>query len=137
LHTGGTIFDPPTQHFAVCRCTKKTLPTLRSFTKGGKVTYEIIDGVRRAKAAEFLGKETIVAKIYDENDKLLDIKEISIDSLFSPNKLTIDFFTEKSKDRFMETLNLAKSGSTPPPIFVTPGCKGPKICDVTLDSYGD
>jgi RHS repeat-associated protein len=112
------------------------LPFGKYFTRGSKVTYEIIDGVRRAKATEMMGQKTITANILNESSEIVDIVEIPLSSLYSPNKLSIDFYTDIGKDRFMKIVDEVKSGSTMP-IDVKHGCKGPKLCDVIVDIYGD
>jgi hypothetical protein len=112
------------------------IPFGKYFTKGGKVTYEIIDGVRRAKSAELLGNQTIRANIY-KNNKLIDSVDIPIDSLLSPNKSSIDVSSGRKMDRFMNILNGMKGNASLPLIDVEAGCKGVKICDIQLDSLGE
>ncbi len=98
-------------------------------------TYEILSGVRRSKAAELLGKKTINAEIVDAGMKRIGISEIPIEALRSP-KTAIDVSTQKGMDRFMNTLNMTKNGSTPPDILVTSGTKGTRIVDIILDVIG-
>ncbi|HXG66407.1 MAG TPA: hypothetical protein VNO70_15010 [Blastocatellia bacterium] len=99
-------------------------------------TFEVLDGVRRAKAYEFLGKATIPAEIIDEDGKVIGRREVPIDSLRVTTKSSIDVSTQKEWDRFMRTFNQTRAGSPAPPILVTPGSKGLKIKDLQLDPTG-
>ncbi|MCP3994401.1 MAG: hypothetical protein GY722_04950, partial [bacterium] len=100
-------------------------------------TFEILDGVRRSKAAEFVGNDTIPAQVIDAQQRDLGVFDLPIDSLRSP-KPTIDISTHGATDRFFrKNLEPARAGSTPPPILVTPGTRGTPIRDVTLDPYGN
>ena len=98
--------------------------------------FEIIDGVRRAKAHELLGKPLIPAEILDEVGDVRERREVELTSLRVPTKQTIDVSTQVKWDRFMKTFNLVKSGSPTPPILVTPGNRGQKLTDISLDSSG-
>ncbi len=101
------------------------------------IEYEIVDGVRRAKAAELCGKPVIRAKIIGADGRQIGpVTDVGVDTLGSPSKPSIDVSTGPKMDRFMETLGKTKQGSIPPPIEVTPGNRGPKIRDVTLDLHG-
>ncbi len=100
-------------------------------------TFEIIDGLRRAKAAYMVGYKTITAHILDKEGKIIDTRELSLDLLRSPYKNSIDVSHQRKMDRFMETLNQIKSGSNPPPIIVQLGSRGVNIEDVNLDSIGE
>jgi RHS repeat-associated protein len=111
------------------------LPFGKYFTRGSKVTYEIIDGVRRAKAADLVGKKSIRAEVY-ENEKLIYTTDVHIDFLLSPNKSAIDVSTNANMDRFMAILNGTKENAPFPPIKIETGCKGVKVCDIQLDSIG-
>lgn len=93
--------------------------------------YEVLDRVRRAKAAELTGKETINVDILVDN-KLVASKEVPISSLVSP-KPNISMTEQKDADRFMTTLQKTQSGSTPPNIQVTPGSNGTSIKDVGFE----
>jgi len=100
-------------------------------------TFEIIDGLRRAKAADMVGYTTIIAHILDKESKVIETTGLSLDLLRSPYKNSIDVSHQRKMDRFMETLNQIKSGSIPPPIIVQLGNRGLKIRDVDLDSIGE
>jgi RHS repeat-associated protein len=96
----------------------------------GADTYEILDGVRRAKAAEMLGHKTIPANIYDAAGNLVGKTDIPIDSLRSPKDL-IDIAKEVDALRWQDTFTKTKAGSPIPPITVQPGSRGIPIKDVT------
>lgn len=103
---------------------------------GGKVTFEVIDGVRRAKSFQMLGKETIDANIFDGSGNLLKTQPVSVNSLLSPNKSAIELFTEKDKNRFFNLFNDLKSGSPlKRPIDVNVGSRGIPIKDIEFDYY--
>ncbi len=99
---------------------------------GGAATYEIVDGVRRAKAASMVGSTTIKADVM-VGEKLSGTADVPISSLLSPNKSTIEMTTAGQTNRFTSVLDATKNGSSLPPITVTPGSKGIPIKDVTLD----
>ena len=98
-------------------------------------TYEIIDGVRRAKAAEKLGHKTIPGKIFDEWGNEIGRTDIPIDKLRSPKDF-IEVDKQVHMDRWTKTWEQTKAGSTPPPIEVTPGSKGTPIKDVGFGPGG-
>ena len=100
-------------------------------------TFEIVDGLRRAKAADLLGYTTINAHILDTESKIIDTRELSLDLLRSPYKESIDVSHRRKMDRFMEILNEIRSGFSPPPIIVQLGNRGLKISEVKLDSIGE
>jgi hypothetical protein len=97
-------------------------------------TYEIVDGIRRAKAAELLGRQHINARIIDEDGNTITQSEVPLDVLRSPHKTTIDVSTQRKWDRFIKTFNKTRAGLTPPDILITPGSNGPRLKDVTFDS---
>ena len=94
-------------------------------------TYEILDGVRRAKAAQDAGRSTIPARIDDGSGALGPIIDLPIDSLRSPKDL-IDVSTTAKFRRFKESQDKARQGSVPPPITVIRGHRGRAISDVGL-----
>lgn len=100
-------------------------------------TFEIIDGVRRAKSYELLGKPAIPAEIIDEEGNTIARRDVPIDSLRAPTKEKIDVSTQKDWERFMKTFNQVKAGAPTPPILITPGDKGRKIRDIHLDPTGE
>ncbi|CAM2068050.1 RHS repeat-associated core domain-containing protein [Sulfidibacter corallicola] len=94
-------------------------------------TYEILDGVRRSKAADLTNQKTIKAEIFDKNDRLVRSDDVPLDRLKSP-KEKIDL----SNGRFQDTMKRTKEGRTPPPIQVTPGNKGTPIKEVGFEFKG-
>lgn len=100
-------------------------------------TFEIIDGVRRAKSHELLGKPTVPAEIIDEEGNTVEKRDVPIDSLRVTTKRNIDVSTQRDWERFMKTFNHVKAGSPTPPILITPGDRGRKIQDVHLDPKGE
>jgi hypothetical protein len=100
-------------------------------------TFEVIDGVRRAKSHELLGKDTIPAEIIDEEGNTVGKREVPLDSLQITTKRSIDISTQKDWERFMKTFNQVKAGSPTPPILITPGTEGQKIRDIPLDPTGE
>ncbi|MGH9842733.1 MAG: hypothetical protein ACREEM_28650 [Blastocatellia bacterium] len=99
--------------------------------------YEIIDGVRRAKSHELLGKPLIPAEIIDEEGQTVERREVPIDSLRVTTKKNIDVSTEKNRERFMKTFNQVKAGLPTPPILITPGNQGREIHEIQLDPTGE
>ncbi len=99
-------------------------------------TFEIIDGIRRAKAHEFLGKQSIPAEISDAAGNLLEIREVPLEALRVNAKSSIDVSTLKNWERFMHTLDLVKAGSPTPPIIVRAGNRGCKLAEIWLDKTG-
>jgi hypothetical protein len=99
-------------------------------------SFEIIDGVRRAKSHELLGRSSIIAEIIDQTGNLVELREVALDFLHVPTKSSIDVSTQTAWERFMKTFELVKAGSPTPPILVTPGNRGRKLGEVQLDSTG-
>jgi hypothetical protein len=102
---------------------------------GASQTFEILDGVRRAKAADMIGNMTIPAEVLNSEGRIAGRQDVPISNLLSP-KPTIDVSTAKDMSRFMSTLDQTRVGSTPPPILVAPGVSGIPIRRVTLDQFG-
>lgn len=99
-------------------------------------TFEILDGVRRAKANQLLGNQTVPANIFNAENKLIGQGNISIDALRSPNKSVIDMSTQVDVNRYMRIQNGLQQGSTLPPINVMPGSRGVRIEDIIFDATG-
>jgi len=74
-------------------------------TGGADETFEILDGVRRSKSADFVGNKTIPGEIFESGGKSLGVTDLRIDSLRSP-KTTIDISDVGGSDRFFKN-NLA------------------------------
>jgi hypothetical protein len=101
----------------------------RAAAGGGAGLYRIIDGVRRAKAAEMLGLRSISAEVHI-GGRVVQRLELSIDLLRSPRAI-IDASTPGLAARFSEALEFIRAG-TARPIVVTPGSTGLRIMDVIL-----
>jgi RHS repeat-associated protein len=94
-----------------------------------KQFYEILDGVRRAKAAAEAGQTTIPAQV----NGVGDVIDVSIDQLLSPKESIDAYSSEANLQRWLNTLERTMSGETPPPINVTPGQVGTPIANVTVE----
>jgi hypothetical protein len=92
--------------------------------------YEIIDGVRRAKAAEIAGRTGIEAEVHMAG-RIVRRETIPLDALRSPKEAIST--AEAGLDRWLDTLRKTLSGSKPPPIQVTPGTRGTPIPNVRID----
>ncbi|MEM9527243.1 MAG: RHS repeat-associated core domain-containing protein, partial [Bacteroidota bacterium] len=84
--------------------------------KSGDAMFEIADGVRRAKAAQMLGRKSIRA----ENGTTGEYLDIRISRLLSP-KSGIDVSNPLELQRFNRIINGFKNGDNIPPIYVHPG----------------
>jgi RHS repeat-associated protein len=97
-------------------------------TTAGDQTFQILDGVRRATAANLNGAATIQAEILDANMVSQGVQQVPINSLLSP------YETISSEGsglvRWNSVLNGTRSGATFPPITVTPGSSGIPIGSV-------
>lgn len=103
---------------------------------GAPQTFEIIEGVRRAKANQLLGNQSIPAQIFNAEGKLVGQQNIAIDALRSPNKSVIDMSTQAQVDRYMSIQRGLQQGDKIPPIVVTPGGRGVPIQDIIFDATG-
>ncbi|WP_426733189.1 RHS repeat-associated core domain-containing protein [Myxococcus faecalis] len=97
--------------------------------QGAQQTFEILDGVRRSKAAEMAGQTTVKAEVIGTGGQVIDVP---LDALRSP-KTMIDATTNSSLQRWMNTLKQTMSGSPAPPILVQPGTRGTPIPGVTVE----
>jgi hypothetical protein len=95
-------------------------------------TFEILDGVRRTKAMELLGQQSIEANIFDAEGSLLGTRQVPISALRSPKEAIDLSSSQVNMDRWMKTWDLTKGGSPPPPIAVTPGKAGIPIKNVVF-----
>jgi hypothetical protein len=102
-----------------------------TITKGGAAqTFEILDGVRRAKAAELTGRQTIRAEV-QVRGKVVETLEAPLSSLRSPFKDAIEISgSPRQLQRWQDVLDATKAGEALPPIAVQPGSQGPSIFDV-------
>jgi len=92
-------------------------------------SFEILDGVRREKAAELAGVPAVRAEVINSGGRVV---EVPIDALRSP-KSAIDATTTSGRTRWMNTLRQTLSGSQPPPILVQPGTRGTRVRDVKVE----
>jgi hypothetical protein len=98
--------------------------------RGAERTFEIVDGVRRAKAAELAGRTTISAEIR-VGGKVVGTTEVPLSTLRSPFKDAIDVSSSPAQmQRFQSILKGTRAGDALPPITVQPGARGPSIFDV-------
>ncbi|MBL9020034.1 MAG: hypothetical protein JNL83_37965, partial [Myxococcales bacterium] len=108
----------------------------RAFSLGARAakstgtTFEILNGVRRAKAAELAGLKAIEAEIQIAGRQAVKAS-IAIEALRSP-KAVIDT-AGPGLNRWMDTLRRTFQGSKPPPITVQPGSRGTPIRDVVVE----
>jgi hypothetical protein len=95
-------------------------------------TFEIIQGVRRAKAFQLSGATFIRAFIQNADGTLGPETELPIASLRSRYKDEIDMSTNQQADRFWSVWKAIKSGKADqvPPIIVQRGSRGKRIEDV-------
>jgi hypothetical protein len=100
---------------------------------GGSLSFEIVDGVRRAKAAELAGHTSIPANV-EVGGRVVETIDVPLSSLYSPFKSAIDITSSPSAmQRFQSVLNGTRSGDPLPPITVQPGSRGPSIFDVFFE----
>jgi hypothetical protein len=102
-------------------------------------TFEIINGVRRSKAAHMAGHDRIRARLYSQGAaKLIQEFDVPIDCLRSPHKSSIRQVTPGDQIRWQRVVAGAKQHPLPfPPIEIVEGSRGVKIEDVTFDSGND
>jgi len=89
-------------------------------------TFEIRDGVRRAKAADIAGRETIWAQIGESKQE----QKVPIRSLLSP-KSQLD--VSRQRERWINIKRqMAEEPDLLPPIHIEPGSAGTPIHDVPV-----
>ena len=100
-----------------------------------ETTYEIIEGVRRTKAALLFGKAAVSA-IVKNLDGVAEIerRDIPLAALRSPFKDAISLITNSDWNRWNSILAAIQSGEVLPPIEVRIGSAGVTIDDVELGS---
>jgi RHS repeat-associated protein len=99
---------------------------------GAGQTFEIVDGLRRAKAAELAGKTTVAAEVR-VGGRVVGTMDIPLDSLRSPFKSAIDVSSHPSQmSRFKSILDATRAGDSLPPISVQPGGRGSSISDIVF-----
>ncbi len=101
--------------------------------RGGRQTYEIGEGVRRAKATDIVtnGNGSVNAKVL-VGDKVVETKDIPCCDLLSPKESIDVTSTRKKFERWQSIVEGAKDG-TLPPIEVRPGTRGTPISDVEFE----
>ncbi len=90
------------------------------------MTYEIVEGVRRAKAALRCGRETITAQVDGEDE----IVEVPISSLLSPKPLIEDNGPRGAS--WGVIYRMTQRGDPLPPIIIRPGEFGTPVTDVEV-----
>ncbi len=94
--------------------------------------FEILNGVRRAKAAELHGVTFVVAKVYDTDGRLVELRDVPLTDLRSP-KAVLDLTASALEAiRFRRLQSLLFAGIVLDPIEVTPGATGTPIPDVMV-----
>jgi hypothetical protein len=95
--------------------------------------FEIIDGVRRAKAFELSGAATVRVVLQRPDGTQGPEIEVPIDALCSPHKAAVDLSTPAQRDRFFRIVNAIRAGQGArlPPLVVRPGTRGTRIKDLS------
>src|SRR5207248_7837147 len=98
----------------------------------GSSTFEILQGVRRARAFQLAGYSTVRAIVQESDGTQGPEMEVPIDSLRSPFKSDIDMSTTRQADRFWRIWNAIQSGrgNQLPAIVVRRGSRGKRIEDL-------
>ena len=98
-------------------------------------TYEIINGVRRSKAAQMAGHQTIPARLYAKGAaQLIREFEVPIAHLRSPHKSSIRRVSQGDDIRWQHVVDGARQSPLPfPPIEVVKGSRGVKVEDIAFD----
>ena len=96
-------------------------------------TFELLDGLRRAKACELLGLKSIAAEVIDRDGYIIEKRDIELTALRIPSKDRIDVSALSNWERFMNIFDLVKNGSPISPITVTEGNSGLALSEIPLD----
>ena len=101
--------------------------------------YEIINGVRRSKAAQMAGHQMIRTRLYAKDAaKLIREFEVSIERLRSPHKSSIRRVGRGDHIRWQNVMDGARQSPLPfPPIEVVEGSRGVKVKDISFDFGAD
>ena len=100
--------------------------------------YEINDGIRRAKAAEFFGKASIPATV----DGGGEVRFVPIGQLRVPRanvaKHSLDITDERAEERWLDTFVRTMNGEAMPPIDIrtAPNSQGLPINEVRVMKQG-
>lgn len=95
-------------------------------------TFEILNGVRRAKAAERLGHTHILAAILDPNGRVIETRDIPLDNLLSPKDILNLQASPVALIRFRRAQSLLLAGIKMDPIEVTSGNRGTPLAAVQV-----
>lgn len=107
-----------------------TRQVVRASRAAGGRTFEIVDGVRRSKAAELAGQSSIRAEVH-AGGKVVETLEIPLSQLRSPNKAAIDVSSsQRAMDRWKSVMDATTAGKIKDPIIVQRGSRGPSIFEV-------
>lgn len=111
---------------------------MKSFSHVSGSVYRVVDGVRRAKAAQMAGHSHIRAEVVDPGGQGLGEGELPIDALRSP-KSAIRRVTAADERRWQRAVLGASRAALPyPPITVQPTTdKGTRIEDIGFDFGGN
>jgi hypothetical protein len=98
-------------------------------------SYEIIDGVRRAKAAQLSGHSVIAARLMTpDGARLIDEFEVDLDVLHSPHQDRIERITPYDEIRWKKVERGAQNTPLPfLPIAINKGRRGVRLEEVTFD----
>lgn len=96
----------------------------------GQPTYEIVDGVRRAKVFQVFGLPAIQAEVQGQPG----IQMIPIDALRSPHKTEIDTTLPGGSIRYNRLCQAVAAGkhASLPPITVRKGSRGVRVQQVRV-----
>lgn len=111
---------------------------MKPFTHVAGALYRIMDGVRRAKAAQISGHPQIRAEVIGPTGHSLGEGEIPLDALRSPKAL-IRRVTSADETRWRRAVSGAQQPVLPyPPIAVQPsGDQGTRMEDIGFDFGGN
>lgn len=98
-------------------------------------TYEIMNGVRRAKAAQMAGHQTIRVKLYAKGGaKLIREFDVLISALRSPHKSSIARISLADQNRWQSVVDGAKQAPLLfPAVEIVEGSRGVKVEDISFD----
>jgi hypothetical protein len=95
--------------------------------------FQIIDGVRRAKAAQLAGHATILAEIMSRQGTIESTVHVQIGALRSPKQF-IQRITSADEQRWQRAVRGAQQQQLPyPPILIRRGSRGILVADVDFD----
>ncbi len=94
--------------------------------------FEIIDGVRRAKAFEQSGAATVRVVVQQADGTQGPEQEVTIDCLRSPHKAAIDLTSPGQRHRYRRIENAIRTGQGAllPLLVVRPGTRGTRVKDL-------